>query len=91
MRWIVSRSLRFRWLVLFAAAAIMLFGLAQIPDAKVDVFPEFAPPRVEVQTIALGNSSTEVEERSRSKSSSMACPDWTSFDRSRSLSSLRSS
>ena len=62
MRWIVSRSLRFRWLVLFAATAIMAFGVAQIPSAKVDVFPEFAPPRVEIQTIALGNSSNEVEE-----------------------------
>jgi CzcA family heavy metal efflux pump len=62
MRWIVSRSLRFRWLVLFAAAAMMVFGVAQIPSAKVDVFPEFAPPRVEIQTIALGNSSNEVEE-----------------------------
>ena len=62
MRWIVSRSLRFRWLVLFTAAAMMAFGIAQIPSAKVDVFPEFAPPRVEIQTIALGNSSTEVEE-----------------------------
>ena len=62
MRWIVSRSLRFRWLVLFGATAMMAFGVAQIPSAKVDVFPEFAPPRVEVQTIALGNSSEEVEE-----------------------------
>jgi CzcA family heavy metal efflux pump len=62
MRWIVSRSLRFRWLVLFAATAMMAYGIAQIPSARVDVFPEFAPPRVEIQTIALGNSSTEVEE-----------------------------
>jgi CzcA family heavy metal efflux pump len=62
MRWIVSRSLRFRWLVLFAAAAMMVFGVAQIPSTKVDVFPEFAPPRVEIQTVALGNSSTEVEQ-----------------------------
>jgi CzcA family heavy metal efflux pump len=62
MRWIVSRSLRFRWLVIFAAVAMLVFGVAQIPSAKVDVFPEFAPPRVEIQTIALGNSSTEVEE-----------------------------
>ena len=38
------------------------FGIAQIPKAKVDVFPEFAPPAVEIQTIALGNSSSEVEE-----------------------------
>jgi CzcA family heavy metal efflux pump len=62
MRWIVSRSLRFRWLVLFAAAAMMVYGVAQVPSAKVDVFPEFAPPRVEIQTVALGNSSSEVEE-----------------------------
>ncbi|MDQ3865219.1 MAG: efflux RND transporter permease subunit [Actinomycetota bacterium] len=62
MRWIVGRSLRFRWLVVFAAAATMAFGFAQIPSAQVDVFPEFAPPRVEIQTIALGNSSQEVEE-----------------------------
>jgi CzcA family heavy metal efflux pump len=62
MRWVVSRSLRFRWLVLFTAATMMAFGIAQIPSAKVDVFPEFAPPRVEIQTIALGNSSTEVEQ-----------------------------
>jgi CzcA family heavy metal efflux pump len=62
MRWIVSRSLRFRWLVVFAAAAMMAFGIAQLPSQEVDVFPEFAPPRIEIQTIALGNSSNEVEE-----------------------------
>lgn len=62
MRWIVGRSLRFRWLVLFAALGLMVLGVSQIPSAKVDVFPEFAPPQVEIQTIALGNSSTEVEE-----------------------------
>src|SRR3954471_23753845 len=62
MRWIVSRSLRFRWLVIFSAVAMMVFGITQIPNTKVDVFPEFAPPQVEVQTIALGNSSSEVEE-----------------------------
>ena len=62
MRWIVSRSLRFRWLVLFGATALMVFGVTQIPNTKVDVFPEFAPPQVEIQTIALGNSSAEVEE-----------------------------
>jgi CzcA family heavy metal efflux pump len=62
MRWIVSRSLRFRWLVIFVATALMVFGAFEIPAAKVDVFPEFAPPQVEIQTIALGNSSAEVEE-----------------------------
>ena len=62
MRHIVARSLRFRWLVVFAAVALMVLGFAQIPNTKVDVFPEFAPPQVEIQTIALGNSSNEVEE-----------------------------
>jgi CzcA family heavy metal efflux pump len=61
MRWIVGKSLRFRWLVIFAAASMMVYGAVQIPSAEVDVFPEFAPPRVEIQTIALGNSSNEVE------------------------------
>ena len=62
MRRVVGQSLRFRYLVVFAASAMLAAGLALIPDTKVDVFPEFAPPRVEIQTIALGNSSNEVEQ-----------------------------
>jgi CzcA family heavy metal efflux pump len=62
MRWIVARSLRFRWLAIFGAAAVMVFGFIQARQAPLDVFPEFAPPIVEIQTIALGNSSKEVEE-----------------------------
>ncbi len=62
MRHIVGKSLRFRWLVVFAAAALLVLGFAEIPNTKVDVFPEFAPPQVEIQTIALGNSSNEVEQ-----------------------------
>jgi CzcA family heavy metal efflux pump len=62
MRWIVGSSLRFRWLVLFAAAALMVFGIGETRNADLDVFPEFAPPRVEIQTIAVGNSSEQVEE-----------------------------
>jgi CzcA family heavy metal efflux pump len=62
MRSIVKASLRFRWIVLFLAAATLALGFAQLPDTKVDVFPEFAPPQVEIQTIAVGNSSNEVEQ-----------------------------
>src|ERR687893_680433 len=62
MRWIVGSSLRFRWLVIFAAAALMIFGIGETRNADVDVFPEFAPPQVEIQTIAIGNSSQQVEE-----------------------------
>jgi CzcA family heavy metal efflux pump len=62
MRTIVKLSLRFRWIVLFLAAATLALGFVQIPNTKVDVFPEFAPPEVEIQTIAVGNSSEEVEQ-----------------------------
>ena len=62
MRRIVRGSLRFRWLVLFLATAALALGFVRIPETKVDVFPEFAPLRIEVQTIALGNSSNEVEQ-----------------------------
>ncbi len=62
MRWIVASSLRFRWLVVFAAAALIIFGVSASRKASIDVYPEFAPPRVEVQTVALGNSSQQVEQ-----------------------------
>jgi CzcA family heavy metal efflux pump len=62
MRWIIGKSLRFRYLVIAAAAVMMLYGAGQLQDARVDAFPEFAPPRVEVQTICLGLSSEETEE-----------------------------
>jgi Cu/Ag efflux pump CusA len=40
----------------------MIFGIGETRNADVDVFPEFAPPQVEIQTIAVGNSSQQVEE-----------------------------
>jgi CzcA family heavy metal efflux pump len=61
LRWIVGSSLRFRYLVAAAAAGLLFFGVQQLRHMPVDVFPEFAPPRVEVQTLALGLSGTEVE------------------------------
>jgi CzcA family heavy metal efflux pump len=47
--------------VLFASAVMVLFGFAEIRRMPVDVFPEFAPTRVEIQTICLGLSAEEVE------------------------------
>jgi CzcA family heavy metal efflux pump len=49
-------------LAVFGAGALLVFGFLATRDAELDVFPEFAPPIIEVQTLALGNSSTEVEE-----------------------------
>lgn len=62
MRWIVSKSLQFRFVVAALAASMMVFGVGQVQKMPVDVFPEFAPPRVEVQTMSFGLSATEVEE-----------------------------
>jgi CzcA family heavy metal efflux pump len=61
MRWIVGSSLKFRYLVVAAAAALMVFGSGTLRDTPVDVFPEFAQPRVEIQTISTGLTAEEVE------------------------------
>jgi CzcA family heavy metal efflux pump len=61
MRAIVYFSLRFRYLVIAAAVALMFFGVQTLGHQKVDVFPEFAPITVEIQTECLGLSPAEVE------------------------------
>lgn len=61
-RWIIRSSLKFRFLVLAIAAALLVFGTEQLRNTPVDVFPEFAPPKVEIQTEGPGMTSTEVEE-----------------------------
>jgi CzcA family heavy metal efflux pump len=62
MRWIISSSLRFRHLVAAAAVAMMALGITVIPRMHVDVFPEFAPPRVVIQTACVGLSTSDVEQ-----------------------------
>src|SRR5262245_54604895 len=60
--WIIGSSLKFRFLVIAAAVAMVAVGTTRLRDMPVDVFPEFAPPLVEVQTEGIGMSTTEVEE-----------------------------
>jgi CzcA family heavy metal efflux pump len=62
MGWIIGSSLRFRHLVAAAAAAMMALGIAVLPGMHVDVFPEFAPPRVLIQTACVGLSTSDVEQ-----------------------------
>lgn len=61
-RWIIGSSLKFRFLVVAAAIALLTFGTQQLHRMPIDVFPEFAPPKVEIQTEGPGMTSTEVEE-----------------------------
>jgi CzcA family heavy metal efflux pump len=60
-RRIVAWSLKYRFIVLAMSVALMIIGADQMRDLRVDVFPEFAPPIVEIQTPCLGLSPTEVE------------------------------
>jgi CzcA family heavy metal efflux pump len=62
MRWIVGLSLKFRFIVVALTAFLMFFGVQQLDETAVDVFPEFAPPKVEIHTVAVGLAPTEVEE-----------------------------
>lgn len=61
MRWLVSLSLSFRYLVVAIAAVLIFFGVKHLHSMPVDVFPEFAPPLVEIQTESPGMSASEVE------------------------------
>lgn len=62
IRGIVRGSLKLRGLVIAFAATLVVLGLVTFQDAPVDVFPEFTPPYVEIQTESLGLSAAEVEE-----------------------------
>jgi CzcA family heavy metal efflux pump len=57
----IGSSMQLRFLVVILAAVLMAFGATQLRRMPVDVYPEFNPPLVEVQTEALGLSAAEVE------------------------------
>ncbi|MBU6301782.1 MAG: efflux RND transporter permease subunit [Verrucomicrobia bacterium] len=58
---IVAWSLNMRVLVVATAVALLVIGVNVSRHAPLDVFPEFAPPLVEVQTEAPGLSTEEVD------------------------------
>jgi CzcA family heavy metal efflux pump len=61
MTWLVSTSLRLRVIVLALSILLIAFGLRTLQTTPLDVFPEFAPPLVEIQTEAPGLSTDQVE------------------------------
>jgi CzcA family heavy metal efflux pump len=61
LAWLVRAALNQRVLMLALAALLVVLGLRASTDVPVDVFPEFAPPMVEIQTEAPGLSTEEVE------------------------------
>jgi len=62
MDWIIGSGLRFGRLIVALAIGLTVIGIAQLHSAPVDVYPEFMPPSVEIQTEALGLSAAEVEQ-----------------------------
>lgn len=60
-QYLISWSLKNRLLILAITIAVCLYGGYTLTKMPVDVFPEFAPPQVTIQTQASGLAPQEVE------------------------------
>ena len=61
MRTLVKLALDLRWVVTALSILLLIVGFRVIPTTPMDVFPEFSPLLVEIQTEAPGLSTVEVE------------------------------
>jgi CzcA family heavy metal efflux pump len=61
LSWLVSASLRNRYIVVGLAILLAALASRTLRTTALDVFPEFAPPLVEIQTEAPGLSTPDVE------------------------------
>src|SRR2546426_2856980 len=59
---VILWSLENRLAILTLAALLFVFGVRTAMQAPLDVFPDFAPPQVVIQTEAPGMSAEEVEQ-----------------------------
>lgn len=58
---IVKWSIAQRWLIIIASILISVWGFLVLTQMPLDVFPNFAPPQVEIMTEAPGLAPEEVE------------------------------
>ncbi len=58
---VIAFSIRFRGVVITLACLLLGYGVFSLFGAKYDVFPEFAPPQVSIQTEAPGLTPEQVE------------------------------
>lgn len=58
---IIQFSLRFRGIVVALSCLVFAYGVFVATQAKLDVFPDFVPPQVTIQTEAPGLSPEQVE------------------------------
>ncbi len=61
LSWLIATSVRLRVVVVALCVVLLVVGTRSAERAPLDVFPEFAPPIVEVQTEAPGLSTELVE------------------------------
>jgi Cu/Ag efflux pump CusA len=57
---LIGFSIRFRGVVIALACIVLGYGVYVLHRSKYDVFPEFAPPQVSIQTEAPGLSPEQV-------------------------------
>src|SRR5258708_13498442 len=58
---IVGLLIRFRGIAIALGCALLVYGIVSLSRVPYDVFPEFAPPQVSIQTEAPGLSPEQVE------------------------------
>ena len=58
---IIRFAIRFRGVIVALACLLLLYGVYALRLARYDVFPEFAPPQVGIQTEAAGLAPEQVE------------------------------
>jgi CzcA family heavy metal efflux pump len=58
---VVAFSVRFRGVVVALAILLMGYGIYKLSNASLDIFPEFAPKQVIIQTEAQGLTAEQVE------------------------------
>jgi cation efflux system protein involved in nickel and cobalt tolerance len=57
----LKNSIAQRWFIVVAAILITVWGVISVTQMPLDVFPEFAPPQVDIHTEATGLAPEEVE------------------------------
>jgi nickel/cobalt tolerance cation efflux system protein len=58
---ILKNSIAQRWAIVVGAILVTVWGVFSVTQMPLDVFPEFAPPQVDIQTEAVGLAPEEVE------------------------------
>jgi CzcA family heavy metal efflux pump len=57
----IRLAIRFRGIVIALACVVIAYGIYGLSRARYDVFPEFAPPQVSIQTESVGLTPEQVE------------------------------